>query len=409
MSEGTQRARWSKVVSLLKFLAITSTTAVLCTAYFAVPNNTESFWQGARQCCGWLSGFIIEKTHSRTSTMPTTAANPPEIVPAMPPLPPADDSANSPDRPYTVASDDCSASPPDPSNDPKSKVLLPLFMEPPLPPFDPDATARMLKKRRSKHGKPIRFEKIKIAGIPIYKTVIDLDDPETYITVGLANNAREANSSVQTHGDESFDSFIKRYHGAFLANGTFFSKDEQKRVMGNMVCEGEFRKYSQWENYGTTLGIKADNELEMVTARLEGRPPWEDYWFSITCGPRLLKNGEVLVVPEQEGFTDSHVLTVGPRAALGFNSKKRQLIHAAFLRGLSLQEEAKMMKSLGCDEAMNLDGGASRALAHEGAVIVKAGRPLTNVLVVYDAKCKAPSNVIASWERFQEGERPKIP
>lgn len=27
-----------------------------------------------------------------------------------------------------------------------------------------------------------------------------------------------------------------------------------------------------WENYGTTLGIRADNHLEMITARLEGKP-----------------------------------------------------------------------------------------------------------------------------------------
>ncbi|WNZ46214.1 hypothetical protein Q2T42_30975 [Leptolyngbya boryana CZ1] len=48
--------------------------------------------------------------------------------------------------------------------------------------------------------------------------------------------------------------------------------DEQKRVMGNMVAAGRFLKYSPWENYGTTLGLKRGNQLEMVTARTEGSP-----------------------------------------------------------------------------------------------------------------------------------------
>ena len=63
------------------------------------------------------------------------------------------------------------------------------------------------------------------------------------------------------------------------------------------------------------------------------------------------------------------------------------------------------MKAIGCYEAMNLDGGASKALYHDETVVMKPGRGLTNVLVVYDSKHKAPNNVIASWQRFQEGVR----
>jgi hypothetical protein len=61
-----------------------------------------------------------------------------------------------------------------------------------------------------------------------------------------------------------------------------------------------------------------------------------------------------------------------------------------------------MMKKIGCVEAMNLDGGASRALAHNGSIIMKAGRPLTNVLIVYDKLHPAPQSTIQSWEQFQK-------
>jgi hypothetical protein len=78
------------------------------------------------------------------------------------------------------------------------------------------------------------------------------------------------------------------------------------------------------------------------------------------------------------------------------------LYFVTFLRGLSLEEEAKMMKAIGCYEAMNLDGGASKALSHNEAVVMKPGRGLTNVLVVYDSKFNAPETVATAWQHFQE-------
>lgn len=254
-------------------------------------------------------------------------------------------------------------------------------------------------------GKPVQCGKGKIHGVPFYQTVINLKDPETFLTIGLPNKAQEANSNAVSHGHENFDSLVKRYPGAVVVNGTFFSKDQQERVMGNVVSQGKFLKYSQWEDYGTTLGLKAGNEPEMVTARTEGKPNWDDHWFSITCGPRLVKEGEVWLSPEGEGFTDDHVLNVGPRAAIGFNKKKDKLFIVTFMNGLSLEREAELMKELGCYEAMNLDGGASKALAANGKVMVTPGRALTNVIVVYDTKHPAPDSVVSSWLRFKEGER----
>jgi hypothetical protein len=59
------------------------------------------------------------------------------------------------------------------------------------------------------------------------------------------------------------------------------------------------------------------------------------------------------------------------------------------------------MKAIGCYEAMNLDSGASRALAHNGSILIHAGRPLTNVIIVYDKLHPAPQALVKSWQRFQ--------
>lgn len=253
---------------------------------------------------------------------------------------------------------------------------------------------------------PVQLERITIAGIPLYRTIINLRDPDTFLSIGLANRATKANSGKASKGDEPFKSFVNHYPAAVLANGTFFSMDAEKRVMGNMVAEGRFLKYSRWENYGTTLGIRAGNQAEMITARTEGKPQWDQHWFSITSGPRLLKQGKLWIAPKSEGFRDPHVLGVGTRMALGFPKGGDKIILATFLRSLSLEQEAKAMKALGCYEAMNFDGGTSVALAHRGKVLLDAQRPLTNVLVVYDAKNPAPQALKDSWLRFQQGDRP---
>jgi exopolysaccharide biosynthesis protein len=45
-----------------------------------------------------------------------------------------------------------------------------------------------------------------------------------------------------------------------------------------------------------------------------------------------------------------------------------------FDNNVALQQEAQVMQAIGCHEAMNLDGGASRALASHGQILAPAGR-----------------------------------
>jgi Phosphodiester glycosidase len=85
---------------------------------------------------------------------------------------------------------------------------------------------------------------------------------------------------------------------------------------------------------------------------------------------------------------------------LSFVSSKKQTTYTKL---------GKYFVILGCYEAMNLDGGASKALAANSKILVPAGRPLTNVIVVYDAKNPAPNALQQAWVKFQKGDRPMIP
>ncbi|MFM7364472.1 MAG: phosphodiester glycosidase family protein [Cuspidothrix sp.] len=255
------------------------------------------------------------------------------------------------------------------------------------------------------YAQPVQIGKSQINGIPFYQTIVDLKDPKTFITIGLAKNANFANTIQKTSGDEEFNKLVARYKATVVANGTFFAKNAQKTVMGNMIAGGKFLKYSPWENFGTTLGLRVANKPEMITARVEGKPEWDKHWFSITCGPRLLRKGEVWLNPSIEGFKDPHVLGSGARTAIGFTQDGTKLVLVNFEINLSLQQEAEAMKAIGCYEAMNLDGGASRALASKNTILVPPGRSLTNVIVIYDGINPAPTALQQAWLRFQQGER----
>jgi len=358
--------------------------------YFAIAQNRDSFLT--------LAGQLWQKSLAFLSSIQSNQT--PQPLPSNPIVKSAKTNQPLPSNPIVKSPESSPAAQPSQPQIIKRSAKQAKPVQP-AQPFQPQII-----KRSAKQAKPVQLSRKNVAGASFYLTTIDLADPEIYITIGLANNAAFANTSKVTRGDEHFENMVARYRAAVVANGTFFGKDEQKSVLGNMVAAGKFLKYSRWENYGTTLGIKAGNQLEMVTARIEGKPDWSQHWFSLTCGPRLVKGGKVWLSPLSEGFKDSHVLGVGSRTAIGFPASRDKLFLVTFLESLSLEAEAKVMQAIGCFEAMNLDGGASVGLAHQGQILLPAGRNLTNVLVVYDREYPAPAQLKQSWERFQKGSRP---
>ena len=284
-------------------------------------------------------------------------------------------------------------------------IVLPRLWDSPKPIRFPVPPLPEVFQERPGTARSIQVSDRTIAGVPLRIVNIDLSDPKVFVGIGLANQATQANSARSTKGDESFEAMVRRHRAAVTVNGTFFSMDAQKRVMGNMVSGGQFLKYSPWENYGTTLGLRKGNRPEMVTARTEGRPQWDRHWFSLTAGPRLLKRGKVQIFPKQEGFTDPSVMGVAIRSGIGFPANGKKLMLVTFHKPITLQKQAAIMRALGCHEAMNLDGGTSVAIASGNRVLHRAGRDLTNVITIYDQKFPAPEGLKLSWQQFQRNEQ----
>lgn len=118
-------------------------------------------------------------------------------------------------------------------------------------------------------------------------------------------------------------------------------------------------------------------------------PNWENVKHIISGGPYLVKNGEVFV-----DMTEQKLGAIGgknPRTAIGYTQDGNFIMVAVDGRegasvGLTLKELAWFMKSIGCTNAMNLDGGGSTVMYVNGRVVnmpkVKGGIALSNALTI---------------------------
>ena len=89
-------------------------------------------------------------------------------------------------------------------------------------------------------------------------------------------------------------------------------------------------------------------------------------------GPVLLQNGEIKITNDEERkFSGKAINNPEPRTAIGYTKDNKLVIWVCEGRsktatGLSLIQEAKILKDLGCVEAVNLDGGGSSCMLVNG-------------------------------------------
>jgi len=110
-----------------------------------------------------------------------------------------------------------------------------------------------------------------------------------------------------------------------------------------------------------------------------------DKVVSVVSGaPRLVKDGAVETYLEP-GFTEARFTTSSnPRTAIGtlYNGK----LILVSVGAATIQQMRELMQSLGCKDAVNLDGGASTSMYINGSYIRSPGRELTTTLQVFVAQ-----------------------
>ena len=128
--------------------------------------------------------------------------------------------------------------------------------------------------------------------------------------------------------------------------------------------------------------VVAGMTLQVVT---ETFPKLEEVKVAIGGGPTLVRDGKAM---QWNGLQARH-----PRSAVGFNRDTVFLVEidgrqGNISLGMSFPELAAYMQKLGCENAMNLDGGGSATLWVFGNVINSPSegreRPSANALVVVE-------------------------
>ena len=129
---------------------------------------------------------------------------------------------------------------------------------------------------------------------------------------------------------------------------------------------------------------------DRVSLDVNPAPNWKNVKHIISGGPYLVKDGEIFV-----DMTAQKLGCIGgrnPRTAIGYTKDNHVILVTADGRegssiGLTLNELAYFMQSLGCVNAMNLDGGGSTVMYVNGSIVnkppVKGGIALSNAIGIY--------------------------
>lgn len=136
--------------------------------------------------------------------------------------------------------------------------------------------------------------------------------------------------------------------------------------------------------------VKPGSVLRIAT---ETSPAVRGALTALSGGPVLLRNGKTqkIVASVADAYESSSMLERHPRSAVGWNREWFFLVEVDgrqrdLSEGMTLEELSGFLLKLGCDEAMNLDGGGSSTLWFAGQVRNNPcdgyERPIANSLVV---------------------------
>lgn len=173
------------------------------------------------------------------------------------------------------------------------------------------------------------------------------------------------------------------------ANPRLMNNADLKPYLSQILNRSEFRQYRCGEQWRFDIALKKDPVPESC-----------QLWNALGAGPQLLPT----LTAELEGFwleRNGQVLrdplgqqTRNARSAIGITNRG-EIVWAMVAQkspegGLTLSELAQFLRSLGVEQALNLDGGTSSAFYYQGKTIYgkvdgngqPTGRPVKSVLIL---------------------------
>lgn len=125
----------------------------------------------------------------------------------------------------------------------------------------------------------------------------------------------------------------------------------------------------------------ANPKMSMEQKRQLALQKWKLNW-AVGGGPVLAKDGKMFITNnEEKKFAGKAIADHHPRTAMGYTKDGHLILLVVQGRmkniavGTTLQETAQILLDLGCEEAINLDGGGSSCLLVNGKETIKPSDP----------------------------------
>ncbi len=247
----------------------------------------------------------------------------------------------------------------------------------------------------------VAYRKQVVLSTPVHVVYANLNDRNVKVTVAISKHGRGSSETVS--------SMVSRTRPSAAVTGTFFDT-RSLLPTGDIVIEGT-KIHSGC--VGPSLCITADNNATIVPSKFKNKSA--SYDTVLAGGPTLVYDGQVALNPRSEGFRDPALFRNTTRTAVGITPLNK-ILFVSVTRPISMHKLAKIMVTLGCSQAMMLDGGSSTALYAKGRFVSNPGRKLTNLLLAYESSedyarstCHlAPTILTAEKLRSKAEERDRI-
>ncbi|MBX7244107.1 MAG: phosphodiester glycosidase family protein [Candidatus Sumerlaeaceae bacterium] len=189
---------------------------------------------------------------------------------------------------------------------------------------------------------------------------------------------------------ETVSSMANRVHAIAAVNAGYFDtggtggsysvlKIDGVTVTNNVASRPPRSTFGIWDNHNSKVVGARINSSGVPSPLAE--PDWSGVVDAIGGGPNLVTTGTVDVNENDEQTTSGsgsgiNSDTAQPRTAVGWISATRRVFFVtvdgrqpAWSTGMTCVDLAKLMIDLGCDRAINYDGGGSTEMWVNGAVV----------------------------------------
>lgn len=216
--------------------------------------------------------------------------------------------------------------------------------------------------------KELHFEQVEWEGQVI------INSGEEIIKLDGVNRNTGAGEAVlfNSYYGKNMPELQNRYYDIVVRSGEILGVEHKKGSRSAIPPDGYvIRVEKSKENILALIPQLGGKSAELD---LKFSPDFEelDIIHAVGGGPGLLQDGEVNITGEEERFQSDILDNRSPRTALGLTADQHLIMLTVDGRqqetsiGMSLEELALILKDLGAEDAMNLDGGGSARMVIRG-------------------------------------------